>query len=402
MAASQVPISVKQRFDKNMYVSLSTRCHRLMVNGLAEYSDKTITMEMFYSYDTTISYPLWKKLENSTATAYVKNGRAEFFLVFGAIPDQMRTPSTANILLPRPSLVVKEHELPAISYILSTTEGELLYNDRIVLHKSWEEAIFQEAAALSQSMTIPTIPEFLSTRRVLEYFQESWNQMFSCTKHGKKECEESPKLSFDATALLRIIRAAWPDTDAPVTLPSVIPQGLMRGVAPKEGTSVFRIFHIFAELIGRSSLVERMYLENKIALIGSQDTLVFELSAAELPPYVFFFRLPRSATHEAALVMEIYHKEGETVVPLRPTPYITVSQLDSAGGDPLRAFAKLDSSAHKDILKELTYDSMLTVRFSSDNALQVLPPTLFSINQTDNYCNLYWWESRYQLRECNQ
>lgn len=405
MAARHEQISVRQRFNKNMHVSLSTRCHRMLVTGLDADNDKTITMELFYSYDTKSTHPLWKKMENATATSVVKDGVVEFFLVLGSIPEEMRTSNTVNALLPRSSQPTAADDLPILSYILNAGESEWLCNNRIALHKSWGDVVFEEAAAFSREITLDAIPDFVPTSRVLVHLKESWEHLFSYTKEkralvGQGEYDVPFEISFDEMMLLRFIRIAYPYHDAPSTIPSVIPQRLLRGEVPKERTSIFRAFHTFVELIGRSTLVQRMYVENKIALVSSQDVIVFQFGNAQLPPYVFFFRMPRSPTHGAALVLELYRREKHgTLSSVLPTPYITASMLDEAHGDPLRAFFNLDS-VHKDILQQLTYDSMLTVQFTSNNTLTVLPPTAFPIKETDNHCNLYWWESQHQLRSC--
>jgi hypothetical protein len=77
---------------------------------------------------------------------------------------------------------------------------------------------------------------------------------------------------------------------------------------------------------------------------------------------VFFFRVPRSYLDEPALVLELFLIErspnGIVLIPQRPTPYITVSQLEKSLGNPFVAFKNLES-VHSALLSEMDIQNLL-------------------------------------------
>lgn len=394
-------LQVHMRYKRNHYVTLANRYSRIEFSGLAQ--DTVLSFLFFYSYDTANERPMWKELHNACASAVVVDGKAFILILYGPAPPGKLPAHIVHIQLPRPDPGLSLPPLPHLSYTVCTQTGEFVYNDRIHLCQSWEDVVFDEALLTYQRLRISQFCDFVSTQALFADLNNSWRRLFaSCVKTTQREAvtlyvDNIPE--FNVSTLLRLYRIVYPFSDPPTVLPDIVPWHCICGATARQSQSIIRVFSTLADLLGRSSLVRHLYKEQKIALAGPHDIVEFQVGDAQLPPYIFFFRLPRSPVHEPALVIQIYTKNDHGHwTPISPTPFVTASHLEKAGGDPLRAFKKLNDSVHIDILKQLSYDGMLNVCWKSPISFHLLPPTIFSVNDTENYCDPTWWESIFELK----
>lgn len=399
--------TTSKRYNNNQYVSLSTRCSRIKVK--VDVEDGTpARLYFFYSYDIADEHPHWKELKDVVAETTTKNKIAEFFILLGPSPPGDMKENVAKIRLPRRPAAHSSVELPHLVYTVRVREYAWVDSGRIKLHSAWETAVYNEATDLAQRLSISGSVGFVSTPTLLTVLKNTWQELFECTDSVTQENEDSTAVHvavlprFDEEVLLRMMRVAHSDFESSSALPELASWCLLRGSAPNQGSSVMRVFNALADLIGRSRLVRRLYADNKIAVAGSQDIVEFKLEGAPMPNYAFFFRMPRSFVPEPALVMQLYEKnETGQWTNLTPTPYVTATQIEAAGGDPLRAFRRLSESKHLDIFLELTYEHMLSIHWQSISSLHLKPPTPFSCSEIENYVDRNWWESRFLLHEHN-
>lgn len=404
-------------------------------------------VELFfqYSYDTASEYPMWKELKGAQAKATVRNGVAEFFLLFGpAPPSGLPGSHFSNILLPRPdpalaAAATASALLPLLSYQVMAAgspgremeSAEWLLDGRLWLRPTWGEVVFYEAVDMYNTMATGAMRDFLPSSVVFAKLRELWSHLFAFISKrqqhrmkGKHDAADSARaddptierpLLFTEELFFRIIRVAHPDAGIPANIPSLIQRRVFSGASPTEGGSIMRVFHTLVDLFGRSRLVRRLYQSGKIILASSSDTIDFDQKsfAPAASPVVFFFRVPRSIVHEPALVLELFQvgPDGQHT-PLRPTPYITSSQLEKAGGEPLVAFTKLDSSVHIEHLRRLSWDDMLesrwdagaqghgtTIHLSAPRKYAAYPQSgdggiSFDCRPAVNHLEPGWWESQ--------
>jgi hypothetical protein len=200
---------------------------------------------------------------------------------------------------------------------------------------------------------------------------------------------------FSDELFLRLIRTAHRTYDVPTSIPEFLSRGLICGEQEQQLCSLMRVYHDLINLLGPFKIVRRLYQGGNFVVLSCGDKLQFALSRQPKSGYVFYFRMARSDTSETSLVIEFYTVDANLKVTLvRPTPYVTLTQLDAALGDPLVAFSRIPST-HHDILAALTWDDMLCGKQIGENVLEFTQ--IEDISHVGVECaphiDLNWWES---------
>lgn len=375
MAASASSITVTSRHQGRLWLNLSSRCARLQFSGIPTDVEK-VRLVWMQCYDPTSLHPEWKAVKDSTGEVELKGAStAEFVLLFGPNPPlpEDETLGVCKITLARPQDPIPAGQpiLPTLAFALQTEDHRTLYSSRLKLHAFWNETVFDEAVDIfNKSLKYPT-DEFLDTALVSDILATRWKNLFSYLRHesksrGKKivdhwcsdddEDSESaiPRLTKEMIQRIILIGGESADLD----LPPLISKRAFCGKSVTEGISIWRIFQTLIEMVGRSPFLRQLSNHGQLHMLGPQETVAIHTDKlAELgQPLVYFFRLPRSIVNEPALVIELFQAEDDgektKLKPIRPTPYITASQLERGNGNPFVAFAHLES-AHAEILKAL-------------------------------------------------
>ncbi len=403
MAAAS-PIQVISQYSTGLYLTAASRCVRIKFANIDVPKGTRLEIHIFYSYDVTSKLPAWNRITNAVATATVADRTAEFFIWFGPV-EKALSDNTAHVLLPRPNPNAGDSSrLPDLAYALRSVEGEWLRDGRVALCAKWLDLVYREAR---RAFNVPVdaiapLSEFVATSHVYDRLKAVWDDVLCPVVAKDTFPYDDTELQFTSSIFHHLLRMANPLAEADESMPSLISRRLLCGSTEAEGAPLMRVFHTLLELVGRSKFIRRLHALGLLALAGSSDSIEFALGDAQLPAHVFFFRLPRSEVAEPAIVAELFSVgPNNHLVPYRPSPYVTMSQLERSSGDPLRAFASTIDSAHKDILRVLTYDShMLCSSWTKASRLVVSPPKpIFH----KNICHLdsAWWASSRPLPSHN-
>lgn len=367
------------RHQGRILLNLSSRCAKLRFKGIP-LDVRRVRLVWMYCYDIESAFPDWKELSGSTAEAEVAhNGTAEFSLLFGP-PSQTeivkRESNVCSMVLKRPDSHTdsKSTVLPTLAYALQT-DGlyPLKKSGRLSLNALWGETVFAEAIDVFNQFAGSATEEFLDTRSIGKILESYWDRLFMHLRDdehvrqrmpGPKRLEcldddlvesrhvEIPKMSPE---MIERIILVGTETDS---IPPLISRRAFCGKSATEGISIWRVFQNVVELVGRSLFIRQLFCRHQLHLLGAQETVEIHTDKlAELgQPLVYFFRIPRSIVNEPALVIEMFevrHTDtGTRLKPVRPTPYITATQLERGKGNPFIAFSKLES-AHADKLGAL-------------------------------------------------
>lgn len=350
-----------------------------------------------YCYDPQSLHPDWKELKGATAETEVGDrGTAEFQLVFGpsSPSDSPHKPKNlCSMVLTRPdpatvaacsggdaaSASPNSPILPTLSYILQVASegglGAFKTNGRLALKALWGDTVFSEAIDVFNAHAGGPAEEFLDTRAIGKILEGAWDTLFMYLRHGehvrerrrgkRSEDDDDGDRCTDDEVLIEVPRLT-PEIIERIILiatesesaPAMISRRAFCGKSPTEGISIWRVFQNVLELVGRSFFIRQLYNARQLYLLGAQETVEIHTDKlAELGQgLVYFFRVPRSIVNEPALVIELFeveHSHSSTILkPVRPTPYITASQLERAKGNPFIAFANLES-VHSEKLKAL-------------------------------------------------
>lgn len=420
MAADSDSVSspeVVTRYPGNMYITLSTRTSRVHIRGLDDYEGVPIELVLYYSYEMDSEAPHWKPLRDASGRAPVRDGQAEFFFLFGPKPPARQLgPETINILLPRAAAPVSAEEippLPRLSYAVKAGDRWIL-DGRIRLWPTWDKMIRDVARPPFTSTLSVGMREFTLSSRIFSFLKTRWQQMLAPVAFRKgddgEEIEDRQLLdAFGEDLFLELLRltqtsdvasGSWASKVGHIG-PKEIPELVSRGAF--EGTDKFvgllAAFEGLLDLVGRSIVVRELFMLGYVGVVSSFDTLEFELPRVKEETVVFFFRLPRSVVGEPALVVELYRLvPDEKPVPLRPTPYMTASQLAKRGGNPLLTATTLSDSVHIDELARLNWSRMLYPERTATNQIVLRKqPRPFRIPAGD-FVDDRWWESVGLLR----
>lgn len=386
-----------------------------------------------YCYDPDSLHPDWKELRGASGETEVGQGNtADFSLVFGpSTPgDSDHKPKHVCAMVltrPDPGIVAASPPnapiLPTLSYVLQVVEGGAegyRTNGRLALKALWGETVFTEAIEYFNKFAGGPTEEFLDTRSIGRILEGVWDSLFMYLRQGEharekrrgKRTEEDgddacvdddqpvievPKLSPEI--IERIILIATESE----TAPAMISRRAFCGKSPTEGISIWRVFQNVLELVGRSLFIRQLFNARQLYLLGAQETVEIHTDKlAELgQPLVYFFRVPRSIVNEPALVIELFevvHSRSSTILkPVRPTPYITASQVERAKGNPFVAFANLES-VHSEKLKALHPRGLLqppNIRLKPrtedghNTSSFPIPPNVSTLARSDPR----WWSS---------
>lgn len=398
MAAEQASTpSVVFRYKENLYISLTTRYSRFIVENLNEYEDGTpVTLFFQCSFETDKEHPAWIDLKTARAETQVQCGCAEFFVLFGPKPPLETRLNVANIMLPRPSAGVSATTtLPMLSYIVKIGHGDCLLGGRIHLWRTWDEHIYKVACDFFDAATTPLLKDFLPLHKVFQELRNTWNILFSVL--NQEDCAIPP---FDQDLFLHLVRATH-NTEAPPTeAPEFMSRALICGREDFTSCSFMRMFHDLVNLIGRFKLVRRLYQAGNFVVVSSHDSLHHKITYRPKSGHVFFFRMTRTKVHETALVIELYRVDEDLkLTASAPVPYVTTKQLEAAGGDPLVAFSHLNS-VYADIMKTLTWKDMLCARRVDVQNIEFSQIDDISHVESDGASQIdtNWWESAVMLQ----
>ncbi|MFY7867979.1 MAG: hypothetical protein ACOVQN_00655 [Exiguobacterium sp.] len=394
MSASQSSRpSVLFRHTENIYVSLATRYSRFTITNLDKWADGTLVQLFFYySYDKNKEHPLWIELKCAHATSKIIDGTAEFILVFGAKPLAEKRENVANLHLRRPVPGLEtELQLPILSYVIKIAGKDCALGERINLLSNWNALVYAEACKFYNSCATELLKDFLPSVTVYTQLRERWNELLSI----QQKTDGVRSLMFSDELFLRLIRIAHHTFDVPNYIPEFLSRALICGEQEQQLCSLMRLYHDLINLLGRFKIVRQLYKGGNFAVLASNDKLQFSLSRQPKSGYVFYFRMARSETSETSLVIEFYTVDANLkVTPIRPTPYVTLSQLDAASGNPLVAFSRIPST-HRDILAALTWNDMLYAKQIEDGVFEFkqIEEHQYEKRGCTTYIDLNWWES---------
>ena len=336
-----------------------------------------------YCYDNTHIHPDWKEIQGSEALASVSSdGSLEFSLMFGPpspsdVTEKEKPVNQCTIVLTRPGegathratdiVSEKAPVLPTLMYTLRAVDGdEILSFGEVALNGFWGDTIFNEAIDVFNRFGGVDMP-FLDKHAVVRMLRARWDLLFGHLRkgehlrekgeHGCKDDGETlvPVGGLSIELIERIMTVGCGPCDS---VHQEIPRRAFCGASPTVGTSIWRVFQNIAELVGRSQFIRQLFNFGQLHVLSATEMMEIHTDKlAELgEPFVYFFRVPRSIVHEAALVIELFEVEyvdnSTNLKAVRPTPYITASQLEQAKGNPFIAFANLES-VHSEKLKAL-------------------------------------------------
>lgn len=376
------------------------------IRGLDDYEGVPIELVLYYSYEVDSEAPHWKPLKDASGRAPVRDGQAEFFFLFGPKPPARPLgPETINILLPRAAVPVSPEEippLPMLSYAVKAGDRWIL-DGRMRLWPTWDKMIRDVARPPFTSTLSVGMREFALSSRIFAFLKTRWQQVLAPVAFRKgddgKEIEDRQLLdAFDEDLFLELLRLTQTADVGPKEIPELISRGAFEGTDRFVG--LLAAFEGLLDLLGRSIAVRELFMMGYVGVVSSFDTLQFELPKVMEETAVFFFRLPRSVIREPALVVELYRlvPDEEEPVPLRPTPYMTASQLAKRGGNPLLTAKTLTDSVQIDQLATLNWSRMLyPERTATDQIVLRKQPRPFRVPAGD-FVDDRWWESVGLLR----
>jgi len=381
------------RHTENIYVSLATRYSRFIITNLNTWDDGTpVQLFFYYSYDKNKEHPLWIELKCARATSKIVDGAAEFILVFGVKPLAEKRENVANLHLRRPTSGLEtEIQLPVLSCVIKIAGKDCALGERINLWSNWNALVHAEACKFYNSCATEVLNDFLPSVTVYMQLRDRWNELLSI----QQKMDGGSSLMFSDELFLRLIRTAHHTSDVPTSIPEFLSHALICGEQKQNLCSLMRVYHDLINLLGRFKIVRRLYQRGNFAVLSSGDKLQFAIPRQPKSGYVFFFRMARSETLETSLVIEFYTVDANfKVTPVRPTPYVTLTQLDAALGDPLVAFSRIPST-HHDILAALTWDDMLYARQIGDGVFEFtqIEELPYGKCGCTTHIDLNWWES---------
>lgn len=406
MAATNIQVTTP--IASGIYLVSAGRRVRIKFSNIDAPGAAKIELCVFYSYDVSSKRPAWKPLSGAVATAKLCGRTAEFFLDINE--KEITSEHTVPILLPRPNSNAGERSvLPDLAYVIRVVDGDWIHDGRLALSADWNALVYRDAVTLFERVSASPLGEFVPSSYVFERLKNIWDELLGpVIRASNRVPEESdgvhfqPALPFTADLFLRLLRIAHVEIDAPTCLPSLIPRRMLCGSSAYEGAPIMRVFYTLMELIGRSRLVRQLYVQNLLLLCASDDTIEFVLGGAVLPPCVFVLRLPRSVVHEPAIVADMYSvDQNNHLVPVRPSPYISMSQLERAEGDPMVAFTKHLDSTNAPTVKSLSWDRMLRYTWTRPGHVVMTPPTPFIHSECAPYLDDMWWSSSRHMRAHN-
>lgn len=432
--ASSSDASFTLRHQGRLLVNMASRCARVQFSGLQLDPGTRISITWMYCFNPKAVHPEWKEVQRSSAQTTVEiGGRAEFVIVFGSLILSSKPESVCSMILTRPDGPPPDAKsapiLPMLSYVLrvlsSTTTDDLdddnasynLMSGRVTLHVTWHELMFCEAVQVFEKHMHANVAEFLDVHTVARILKAAWDRMFMRTRHSakykqKREDEDidddtvddvpvfidTPRLSKEIVERIICIAAASSE------VPSLISRRVFCGASTSEGMSIWRVFQALTELVGRSLFIRQLFNHRQLYLLNAEEAVKIhtEKFVERNESTVYFFRLPRTIIADGGLVAELFDVQVQDngsvqLKPLRPTPYITFSQLERAKGNPYVAFTALES-VHHEKLKALTPRGLiqppeLQLTMLTDDPHEPTPFPIYGHVNAVPRCDVLWWSS---------
>ncbi len=375
MAATAIDIpstGFKSLYKAGFFLNFASRCNRIRFEDLQLAVGSEITIDWFNCHDAHLGkFASWKEVKSSRGTTTVQtDGSVEFLVCFGSGFETKKKSGVCQLALTRIEGADPKAPpiLPTLSYVLNSGADTNFRREGVIpLYALWGEVVHRDAILNFTEFAHSLSDSIIDVGRVKHAMQTIWQQVFSYLlrrqeKTKSKECTDDgdviPPLSEET--LTRIILVATNEKE----LPKAVSLRHFCGLSATEGVSIWRVFYTLVDVIGRSKFLRRLYSSGQLYLLRSEETVEIHTDKfVEIAQQtVYFFRIPRSIVNEPAVVVELFNvrHEDQTIIlePIRPTSYITSSQIEKSSGVPYTAFAAL-TSQHHDVLKQLNVKGLI-------------------------------------------
>ncbi len=384
-------IPLVSRYNGRIVANFDCRFSRLHMKSIDFIAGETVEIGWMATYNA----PHWQPIPGSRIHVTIKqSGVLEFSIILGQHLKSGPLPDTCRLLFPPPP----EHRpLPVLSYYV-IMPNKSVKSGRMDVDQFWHQAAYHSGLSAIASID----QEFIQIDHVVEILQTTWTRKFSYLP-----AEQIPRLTRGFVRRLASVATNVGDSDL-----AVVSRRDFHGDVSAKDASIWRLFQNTLELVGRSFILRALFNSKQLIIANARDMMGIDPSYwadNEDPSFLCFFRIPRSLTPSVALVCELWsidrssddHVSIERILPM---PYITVAQLESAKGDPFKAFAQLES-AHHHLLQSISIRNLVQPphikfrHYPHDTLFQSLPLDLPSDTWTRSTNIDEQWLTRSYLSE---
>lgn len=301
------------------------------------------------------------------------SGFVELHLAFGMqVSQEQEGRALCGIILPQRVAPPKGQHLSLqllctvqLCSPTGTSETERIAQFRMLVTSNWAQVVQVHGSALFTS-NIKDDPDSLPLEEVFRLMRQRWASMFGHLKAKDQRIEAAraklPSRRDDVKLVAPkeypelhnhhmedLLRLATGQSDRK----ELSQQKISRSEfcrAPdsphKNEGSLWSIFEMLIELIGRFPFVRRLFAAGQLYIIAPEDLLEFHSSDVSVPQILHLFRLARSLS-SPGLVLEMFVVKDGAVKKESPSPYVTVEQISAEGGRVYNAFSNLVSVHHE-------------------------------------------------------
>lgn len=367
---------------------------------------KMVSVTFQQCYDVKAPTPVWTRIPHNRCEVEVTENRCIAFQVTlgegmwasGGPPSrtchlklQHRPGEKLADAMQRPV----DEQLPTIRCTL-TCEC-YAFSKRIRIHPVWSTIVYADAIRVFDELARLNHSEMVPRMLVVNAMRAEFKRLFSYLARSEKTLASMPVLDDETIDRLFLLNDRSPTLERFSKAP--ISKQMFCGDSDQSILGIWRSFQMLVEMIGRSKFVRKLYASKQLRMYTPTEQLRIEPDSNHLKhEFGFFFRLPRSSVPSPAIVIELFRFVGDCkkhkIQQILPQAYITSRQLEFSGGNPLTAFANLQS-AHAAIFKKMKPSQLLQVVGLFDDK-DAKPNSKFAVGDDPSAwdgLDVDWWYS---------
>jgi hypothetical protein len=349
-SASATPLHLVSRFFSGAILASGETREQPLMFIVKNGEVRKWSVSFYYSHDSDH----WKLLQKHRYTENDQPGLVEVtkesigghFWLNLTLGPKTRESEELNVLFPRHPDGTKD--LPQMMIVLTSDD---LYQEVVVkTFSNWQDICRHDGQILFARLAEGR--QLVNKKTIFSYMEKNWMLLTG----------------------LKISQHIIGHFDKNLSNPS---SGL---ISRGEFVNIWKNLNYLVELAYCCRLIQALIYMGQILCFETNKPFTLPSDLEVDVPY-FFLRVPRTELEFPAIVVElIVKKAGESAKILKPSPYLTLSQLKKGGHDIFKAAKSLETSAHLEYLNGLNIENMLI--FDNDTTHLI---TLDEMEQIDDY-----------------